>query len=112
MKKDRIEAEVILRPGDPSQTIEQPIRAASVRKLEPAEETIERVTNKLRELGFEVVAQGSGSISIAGSKALFSRHFKLDEKKNPESETLFVPEEIKDGVEGIYVQTPATYFKN
>src|SRR5438034_6634436 len=101
--QDRIEAEVILRPADPAQSIQRAIRAESVRQFAPPEGAMERLTDKLGKFGFEVVAQGLGSISIAGPKALFERFFRLDAKGSSENETLDVPDEIKDEVEGIYV---------
>jgi hypothetical protein len=115
MKKafsDRIEAEVILRPANPGQNIRQAIRAESVKRFDPPEGTVERVAGKLRKLGFEIVAQGAGSISIAGPKVLFEGFFKLDSEAGPGSETLDVPDEMKDQVEGIYVQSPPTYYRH
>src|SRR5437773_8584371 len=106
-----IEAEVILRPASPKQNIRQAIRAESVKQFDPPEGAVEEVVGKLRKLGFKVVAQGSGSISIAGPKELFERFFNLDSEGNTGSETLKVPDEMKDEVEGIYVQSPPTYFQ-
>ena len=109
--RDRIEAEVILRPANPRQDFRQPTRTESVKQFDPAERVVEKIADKLRKSGFEVVAQGSASISIAGPKALFERFFKLDSEVGSESETLDVPDEMKDQVEGIYVQSPPTYFQ-
>ena len=86
----RIEAEVVLKSSDAD---------------------MKKVANELGNLGFEVVAQGSRSISIAGPRALFETHFKLGEQTDPENETLKIPDEIREEVEGIYLQTPATYFQ-
>lgn len=108
----RIEAEVIVRPSDRSQNIRQPIRAASVEQFDPPKGAVETVAHKLRKLGFEVMAEGSGSISIAGPKALFERFFKLDSGASPGNAALEVPDEMKDQVEGIYVQSPPTYFQH
>jgi hypothetical protein len=106
-REDRLEAEVILRPAKRGESIEQTIRAQSVDRFDPPPETQEKVIGGLKNFGFEVVAQSSNSISIAGPMALFERVFRMD----PGSETLIVPREIRDQVEGVYLQRPPTYFE-
>jgi hypothetical protein len=83
-----------------------------VKQFEPPEGVVEKIADKLRKLGFKVLALGSGSISISGPKVLFERFFKLASEASPGSETLDVPDEMKDQVEGIYVQSPPTYFQH
>ena len=109
---DRIEAEVVLRRSDESKSIKQPIRADSVTHFVPAKERVERIMTTLRKLGFEVVAEGVSSISIAGPKILFDRFFKSTASANFENESLDIPDSMKDEVEGIYIQDPPTYFQH
>jgi len=109
---DRIEAEVILRPSDPSKNLGQPIRAETVEQLAAPKGAMKRISDKLRKFGFAVVAEGSASISIAGPKALFEKFFKLDSDADLKTQTLDVPDDLKDEVEGIYIQDRPIYFRH
>lgn len=109
--KDRIEAEVILRPANPTANIKGAVRAESVRQLEASPEAVQKVVDKLQALGFEVTAQSTTSVSIAGPSALFEKSFKAKLKGDAkQDDMLSVPQEINNHVEGIYIQRPPTYF--
>lgn len=105
-REDRLEAEVILRPAKHLESIEQAIRAQSVDKFAPPPEAAQSVVGKLKDSGFDVIAQSANSISVAGPRALFEKVFKME----PPRDELIVPKEIDDQVEGIYLQAPPKYF--
>jgi hypothetical protein len=117
MKKkssDVVEAEVMLRPADPTADSTQAVNAASVHRFEAKPETVEKVVKRLRDLGFKVTAQSTTSISIAGPSALFEQVFKAktgDDAADAEDDAVSVPAEIKNHVSGVYIQRPPTYFK-
>jgi hypothetical protein len=109
---DYLEAEVLLRPADERAARgELAANARSVRHFEAPPQTVEAVARKLRECGFTVTATSPTSISIAGSSALFAQVFqaKLD-APSPRASELSVPEELQEQVQGVYLQTPPTYF--
>lgn len=109
--KARIEAEVILRPDNPTADSKKAVRAESVRQLEASPETVQKVIDKLQTLGFEVTAQSTTSVSIAGPSALFEKVLKANLQGDVnQDDTLSVPQEINTHVEGIYIQRPPTYF--
>jgi hypothetical protein len=99
--KDRLEAEVLLRPAAGAQD-EEWARAAGA-----SSEVIEKVTRKLKDLGFEVTAEGAISISVSGPKELFERLGKGEQ--GSVAEGLTVPEDLSEHVEGIYIQSRPTY---
>lgn len=107
---DRIEAEVLLRQPKPVAGTKTTTRAQSAGQRAPDSETVEKVANRLRALGFEVLAQSPVSVSIAGTRALFTRVLKMSDAPDEISHDLIVPGDLEDYVEGVYVQVPPTYF--
>lgn len=107
--KDRLEAEVVLQARRPV-AAKASVRAKSVNQFEADPETVEKLISKLNELGFEVLAHSSTSISIAGKRAVFNRVFKLTDGSDSTPPHLTVPRDLEDYVEGVYIQVPPTYF--
>src|SRR5256885_14544497 len=97
--KDRIEAEVVLRPRRPV-AAKAPVRAKSLDQFEAAPKTVEKLIRKLNELGFQVLAVSPTSISIAGTRAAFERVFKLTDGPDSSPPDLTVPRDLEDYVEG------------
>jgi hypothetical protein len=110
--KARIEAEVILRPADErvSKSKQSP-DAKSIRQFEASPQAVNGVSSKLCDLGFDVTATSPLTISIAGPRELFERVFQAKFTDQSDSSTsLSIPEEMRNYVDGIYIQTPPTYF--
>ena len=103
--KDRVEAEVLLRPAPP-EAGEAASKAGSARRAGASQEVVEKVADRLRALGFKVTAQSGTSISISGPGELFEKVFKA----GAQAEELSVPADVNEHVEGVYVQSPPTYF--
>ena len=109
--KDRVEAEVMLRPADPTADRGTPVRAETVHRFAAPAGAAASVAERLRDLGFEVTAQSPTSVSISGPKSLFEQVFKSGAAAGRQGgDALTVPEEISEHVEGVYVQAPPTYF--
>ena len=93
-----VHAEVVLR-----RTGERPLgpKGSGSSSMGPAASVPER----LRSLGFQVIASSPVSISIAGPAELFRSALGVRT-----GEEIAVPEELSGEVEGIYIQPTPEYF--
>ncbi|MBB1287371.1 hypothetical protein HRH25_23545 [Flavisolibacter sp. BT320] len=104
MANEWLEAEVLLKGADYTNQLNSPNE----------KEHIERshyIIDVLKSLNFQIIATSSYSISIRGDKDAFRKAFKMIETTKSDFENLLkVPEVLKPYVEGIYLQSPPTYF--
>ena len=111
--KEIVEAEVILRPATESRYKKRSTsKVKASRQSEVLPETVDFVSRKVRALGFDVLAASPLTISIAGPKELFKHVFHTDfVGEYASSASLEIPDDLKEYVEGIYIQVPPIYFK-
>ncbi len=117
---ETISAEVILKSKTGKSMFEPRVVVTSenVSDFMPDETTISKVSDILREMGFEIF-HGEHSISIQGPKTLFEKIFKIKiiiEKDKNETFTIKsnvpinVSSSMKNYVEKIFFPEPPEYF--
>jgi hypothetical protein len=126
---EQVIAQAILRAPDGSSILDEggELTAANIARYRVGEDVIAEASDRLRELGFEVLQQGPVSLTISGDKALFERVLDTDlqrrETKADEpgiagvqaayyeaTSPMRIPTELASLVADVALTTPPTFY--
>jgi sugar phosphate isomerase/epimerase len=108
MNKNWFEAEALLKKSSPQgKGVDKMEDTNLQRHFQPPQ----KLLNILKDLNLQIVALSPYSISIAGSKEVFEKVFKVNlDIKELVEKSLSIPSELAEFVDEIHLQSPPTYF--